>query len=360
MSPDRHTFLNSTTCRLVQKRRPRDCGTASPKWPSTGKPPTIPGCTARLRGSFNALAFGRASGYAARVKFQKIAILGVGLLGGSIGLAVKKHGLADEVAGFVRRPASLADCERAGALDYSTTDLLAAVSRADLVILCTPLAQMAAITTQFLPALKPGAVVTDVGSVKASVVRGLAARVARAGGHFVGSHPMAGAEKTGVLAARADLLVNAVCVVTPTKRSHAPAVRVLENFWRALGMRTLLLRPAEHDVLVSRTSHLPHVVAAALASRVLTPQRPAAQAALCASGFRDTTRVASGSPEMWRDIALANHKNLARAVKAFIGDLEQFQAALTRGDEVAVTRFFETAKQRRDAWCAGGGTLSPE
>jgi len=112
--------------------------------------------------------------------------------------------------------------------------------------------------------------------------------------------------------------------------------------------------------LVSRTSHLPHVVAAALASRVLTPQRPAAQAALCASGFRDTTRVASGSPEMWRDIALANHKNLARAVKAFIGDLEQFQAALTRGDEVAVTRFFETAKQRRDAWCAGGGTLSPE
>jgi len=289
-----------------------------------------------------------AFGYPPPVKFRKIAIIGVGLLGGSIGLAVKKRRLAGETAGFVRRAATIAECEQAGALDYATTDLLAAVSRADLVILCTPLAQMPGITAQLLPALKSGAVVTDVGSVKAGVVRELEAIVAKAGAHFVGSHPMAGAEKTGVLAARADLFVNAVCVITPTKKSHGPAVEILKDFWKILGARTLQLTPAEHDRLVSRTSHLPHVVAAALASQVLHPQAPKAQAALCATGFKDTTRIASGSPEMWRDIALANRENLSQAVRAFIADLEKFGRALDGADEKGVARFFETAKQRRD------------
>jgi prephenate dehydrogenase len=294
------------------------------------------------------------------VKFRKIAIIGVGLLGGSIGLAVKKRRLAKEIAGFVRRSASLADCEKAGALDYATTDLLAAVSEADLIILCTPLAQMAAITTQLLPALKPGAIVTDVGSVKASVAKDLEKLVAKAGGHFVGSHPMAGAEKTGVLAARADLFANAVCVVTPTKKSAAPAVKALADFWKSLGAKVLLLSPAEHDLLVSRSSHLPHVMAATLASLVLNPKMPKAQAALCATGFRDTTRIASGSPEMWRDIALANRKNLSQAIAAIIADLTQFQKSLNQGDEQGIARFFTTAKQRRDDWCACGQIHSPE
>lgn len=294
------------------------------------------------------------------MKFRKIAILGVGLLGGSIGLAVKKGRLAGEIAGFVRRTATIAECEQAGALDYATTDLLATVSNADLVILCTPLAQMPAVTAQLLPALKPGAIVTDVGSVKAGVARDLETMVAKAGGHFVGSHPMAGAEKTGVLAARADLFVNAVCVITPTKKSHAPSVSAVEGFWKSLGARTLRLAPGEHDLLASRTSHLPHVVAAALASQVLHPKMPKAQATLCATGFKDTTRIASGSPEMWRDIALANRKNLARAVRTFIADLEKFEQSLARADEKGVTRFFATAKQRRDAWCACGAGHSPE
>jgi prephenate dehydrogenase len=203
-------------------------------------------------------------------------------------------------------------------------------------------------------------VVTDVGSVKAGVVRELERLVARAGGHFVGSHPMAGAEKTGVLAARADLFVNAACVITPTKKSPAAAVRAVEAFWQALGARTRRLTPGTHDVLVSRTSHLPHVVAAALASRVLQPHAAGAQSALCATGFRDTTRIAAGSPEMWRDIALANRQNLARTLRGFIGDLEKFQQALAGADAAAVARFFETAKQRRDDWGAGGATHSPE
>jgi len=292
------------------------------------------------------------------VQFQKITIVGVGLLGGSIGLAVRRGKLAGEIAGYVRRAASLKDCEKAGAVDYATTDLLAAVSNADLIILCTPLAQMRALAEQMLPALKRGAIVTDVGSVKADVVRELESVIARAGAHFVGSHPMAGGEKMGVLAARADLFANAVCIVTPTKKSNAAAARKLEQFWKALGARTLRLAAGEHDLLVSRASHLPHVVAATLAGLVLDPKQSKTQAGLCATGFRDTTRIASGSPEMWRDIALANRKHISSALDAFMAELKQFQSALKRGDDRAVEKIFVTAKQRRDRWCTG--STSPE
>ena len=277
------------------------------------------------------------------MQFQKITIIGVGLLGGSIGLAVKRGKLAREVAGFVRRAASLKDCERAGAVDYATTDLLAAVSKADLVILCTPLAQMRSLAQQILPALKRGAIVTDVGSVKADVVRELESIIAKSGAHFVGSHPMAGGEKMGVLAARADLFGNVICIVTPTKKSNPAAVRQVE-----------------HDLLVSRSSHLPHIVAATLANLVLDPANSKTQSALCATGFHDTTRIASGSPEMWRDIALANRKNISRSVDAFVAELKKFQNALKSGHAKAVEKIFATAKQRRDNWCAKSTSTSSE
>ncbi len=290
--------------------------------------------------------------------FQKITIIGVGLLGGSIGLAVRRRRLAREVAGFVRRPASVKDCEKAGAVDYATTDLLAAVSNANLVILCTPLAQMRALTERLLPALKRGAIVTDVGSVKTGVVREVCGLVRTAGAHFIGSHPMAGGEEMGVLAAKAELFEKAICVVTPTGNSNPGALRKVEQFWKSLGGRTLRLTPQLHDHLVSRSSHLPHIAAAALAVQVLDPKSPRQQAALCANGFRDTTRVASGSPEMWRDIALANRKNLARAVDAFISELQRFQCALKKSDAKAISKYLETAKARRDQWCAA--STSPE
>jgi prephenate dehydrogenase len=294
------------------------------------------------------------------VQFRKITIIGVGLLGGSIGLAARKRRVAKEIAGYARREKTIAECEKIGALDYATTDLLAAVSGADLVILCTPLAQMRALTEQFLPALKRGAIVTDVGSVKADVMREICGLVRKAGGHFVGSHPMAGGEKMGVLAARADLYGNAVCVVTPTKNSNAVAIRKVEQFWKSLGSRVVRMDAAKHDALVSRTSHLPHVAAAALASLVLDPKQPSSKSDLCATGFRDTTRIASGSPEMWRDIVLANRKNVSQSVDAFVGELKKFQAALKKGDAKAVEKFFATAKERRDNWCACCASPSPE
>jgi len=274
------------------------------------------------------------------------------LLGGSLGLALRRRKLAKEIAGYVRREATSKECERVGAADYATTDLLAAVSGADLIVLCTPLAQMKSLVLQMLPALKRGAIVTDVGSVKDSVVKDVETLIHKAGAHFVGSHPMAGGEKQGVLAARADLFECAVCVVTPTRKTHPTALRKVETLWKDVGARLLRTTPDVHDALVSRSSHLPHLLAATLANLVLDPKQPKAQAQLCATGFRDTTRIASGSPEMWRDIALTNRKHIGRALAGFINELNKFQSALKRGDSQAIAKFFETAKQRRDNWCA--------
>jgi prephenate dehydrogenase len=294
------------------------------------------------------------------VQFRKITIVGVGLLGGSVALAVRQRGLASEIAGYVRREKSIAECEKFGATDYATTDLLAAVSNADLVILGTPLAQMPTLAEQLLPALKRGAIVTDVGSVKGGVVRQLESLIKKSGACFIGSHPMAGGEKTGLAAARANLFEKTVCVLTPTKKSPPAAVRQLTLFWKKLGARVMRMDAGQHDLLVGRSSHLPHIVAAALAGLVLDPKQPKEQAALCATGFRDTTRIASGSPEMWRDIALANQKNLVRSLELFAANLKKFQLRLEAGDAAAVEKFFVTAKARRDRWCGDGNPTASE
>ncbi|MDB6029593.1 MAG: Prephenate dehydrogenase [Verrucomicrobiales bacterium] len=282
--------------------------------------------------------------------FQKITLVGVGLLGGSLGLAVKQRKLAASISGYVRRTASIAECEKFAVVDSATRDIKAAVADADLIVLCTPLSRMGELAEDMLPALKPGAIVTDVGSVKTTVVAELEPLITGAGAHFIGSHPMCGGEKMGVSAARADLFQNSVCVVTPGSKVNPKALASIETFWRALEMRVLTMSPENHDELVSRSSHLPHVVAAELANYVLSPVHPKEQAALCANGFRDTTRIASGSPEMWRDIALANRKNLARVLGVFIEDLQEFRHALDSGNVGAIEEFFQKAKERRDDW----------
>ena len=282
--------------------------------------------------------------------WNKITIVGVGLLGGSLGLAVRQRRFARQVAGYVRREVSIKECADAGVVDFATTDLLAAVWDADLVILCTPLGQMRSLVKQLLPALKRGAIVTDVGSVKSSVVNEVEFLIQEAGAHFIGSHPMAGGEQTGVSAARADLFESAMCVVTPTQRSHRAGLRKLGQFWKSVGGRVLSLSPEMHDALVSRSSHLPHLLAATLAASVLDPKHPKPQAALCATGFRDTTRVASGSPEMWRDIALANRTQLRVALDEFVRELQGVQKILRRGKAAEVEGLFLKAKARRDDW----------
>lgn len=282
--------------------------------------------------------------------WEKIALIGVGLLGGSLGLAARHRSLAGRVEGYVRRPQSIGECEKAGAVDKADTSLERVVSGADLIVFCTPIAQMAGLAEQALPALRHGCLVTDVGSVKAGVVADLEPLFARAGAHFIGSHPMAGAEKIGVAAARSNLFQGAICAVTPTAATSPKLLDRLEELWTAVGAVPLRVSPELHDDLVSRSSHLPHVVAAELANYILSPVHPREQGMLCANGFRDTTRIASGSPEMWRDICLANRRNLARVLGVFIEDLQEFQLALEQQDVKAVQEFFEQAKARRDAW----------
>jgi prephenate dehydrogenase len=290
--------------------------------------------------------------------WQQITLVGVGLLGGSIGMAARQRRLASRVVGYVRRPASVQECEAAGACDKAELDIEAAVRGADLIVFCTPLAQMRELAERMRPAVKRDAVVTDVGSVKGSVVAELEPVFAELGAQFIGSHPMAGAEKTGVGAASADLFQKAVCVVTPTPNSNADAVQRVEEFWHNIGGLPIRMTPEMHDDLVSRSSHLPHVVASELANYVLSPVHPKEQSLLCANGFRDTTRIAAGSPEMWRDICLSNRVNLARVLGVFIEDLQEFRIALDHGDTKAIEEFFTKAKERRDRWTGGAGSSS--
>jgi prephenate dehydrogenase len=282
--------------------------------------------------------------------WQKVALIGVGLLGGSLGMALRDRSLAKQVHGYVRNPAHIPKCVRAKAVDEASTDLRSCVTGADLVVLCTPLAQMRSLSADFLDFVSPGCLVTDVGSVKGEVVRDLEPLFASKSAFFVGSHPMAGSEKAGVEAARPDLFEKAVCVVTPSLRTSTAMVEKTEELWRAVGARILRLSPEVHDELVARSSHLPHVLAANLARYVLGPERPPAQAAVCATGFRDTTRIASGSPEMWRDIVIMNKAPLKEAIREMTTYLKDFEALLDQGDPHALQDFYANAKRLRDAW----------
>ncbi|MGD0814410.1 MAG: prephenate dehydrogenase/arogenate dehydrogenase family protein [Verrucomicrobiota bacterium] len=295
-----------------------------------------------------------------KMRWNKICVIGMGLMGGSLALAIRQKQLAFKVHAFVRRDSSIVEGRKLAVADVITQDLKDAVLGADLIVLCTPLSQMKALAGQMQPHLKPGAVVTDVGSAKSLIVQELEPVVEAAKAHFVGSHPMAGSEKNGLAAARADLFRNAICLVTPGAHASVEAICAVQNFWKAVGGWPIRMSPELHDDLVSRSSHLPHVVAAELANYVLSPAHPKEQALVCANGFRDTTRVASGSPEMWRDIVLANRKNLGRVLGVFIEDLQEFQLALEREDVKTIEEFFAKAKQRRDQWRAHGPSTSPE
>lgn len=290
--------------------------------------------------------------------FQKLTLIGVGLLGGSLGLAVKQRRLVATVHGYVRREASVAECRRVGAVDEATLDLEEAVRGAEVLVFCTPIGQMRPLAERLRGRVSPGTLVTDVGSVKETVVSELEPLFGECGADFVGSHPMAGSEKVGVAHATPDLYHRAMCVLTPTPRTAPEALARVRELWTGVGARTLELSPGRHDDLVSRCSHLPHVLAVSLANCVLDPAHPPEQALLCANGFRDTTRIASGSPEMWRDIAVANRQHLARAVAVFGEELSRFRHALEQGDEAALNQFLVRAKRARDAWVAQ--SLAPE
>lgn len=283
-------------------------------------------------------------------QWNKIAIIGIGLLGGSLGLAIRKRHLARTVFGYVRRTEVIEKCQSLGIVERASCDLEEVVSDADLIILCTPILQMKSLVEKMLPFVKAGTIITDVGSAKAKVVSELENMVNEAGACFIGSHPMAGSEKTGFEYSTNDLFKDAVCVVTPTNRVPQNVLEKIKNFWKAVGARVIELSPELHDELVSRASHLPHLIASQLVLYVLNSDYPKEQSVLCATGFRDTTRVASGSPEMWKDISIVNREQIIKTLEEFIEALRNLKKTLHDGEEEKIMEFFKTAKMLRDKW----------
>lgn len=274
---------------------------------------------------------------------DKLTIVGAGLIGGSIGLAARRRGLAREIVGIGGDPKSLEVAISRGAIHSGTTDLGQGVQGADFVVFCTPVDRIAAQVRQAAPHCSAGAILTDAGSTKAAIVYELREGLP-AGVSFVGSHPLAGSEKRGPEHAHADLFHNRICIVTPDLLTEPAAVERVTAFWKALGADVRLLEPGEHDQILARTSHLPHLVASALAAML-----PPEFLAYTASGFRDTTRIAASDPALWTSIFLQNAGQLMEALTSFEVQLKAYRQAIEAGDAEKIAELFTQGKQVRDA-----------
>lgn len=280
---------------------------------------------------------------------RSVAIVGIGLIGGSIGLGLLRNKLADEVVGIGRRQANLDEAKRLGAVTRATLNLVEGVAGADLIVVCTPVNEIAPLVRQTAAACPAGAIITDVGSTKAQVVsrvRQAASEESKwqSGVQFLGSHPLAGNEKKGASYAEADLLAGRVVVVTPTSDNTPEAVETLTSFWSSLKARVIRMSAEEHDRAVASTSHLPHMLAAALASA--TPRQ---FAELTATGWLDTTRIAAGDPNLWQQILLTNRDHVLAALDRFAETLADYRAALVAGKPADLEELLTKAKQTRDA-----------
>jgi cyclohexadieny/prephenate dehydrogenase len=271
-----------------------------------------------------------------------LTIVGVGLIGGSIGLAAKRRGVAARVHGLGRRRATLEQAKAAGAIDEVHLDAAAALKDADLVVLCTPVDQIAEQALRFAPLCKPGTLFTDAGSTKGHIIDLIEGRLPD-GIDFVGSHPLAGSEKKGPAFADAELFQDRWTVVTPTPHTNPAALAAIVEFWAALGAKVRSMPPHEHDQALAVTSHLPHLLAAALAGIL-----PESLHSLTATGFRDTTRIAAGDPELWTAIFMHNREALLHAYDLVHGRMKEFRRALEEKDEDALDRLLLQAKTVRD------------
>jgi prephenate dehydrogenase len=279
------------------------------------------------------------------MNFGTVAILGPGLIGGSLALALAERGLARRLMIYARSPRAMDEIRLAGVDAELTQNPSEAVRDADVVVLCVPIEAMAGLVHEFRDALKPGALVTDVGSVKGSVDRDLAPLLEDRA-LWIGSHPMAGSERGGFAAAKADLFEGAMVILTPTKQTSRDARHRAEKFWTALGAQLTELSPTEHDKMVAAVSHIPHLLASVLVNHAVEH----GDLDLAAGGFRDTTRVASGSAELWTEILLANRDAVASQLNDLIRALQTLQAALRNGnDPDAKSELLAALKAAQDA-----------
>jgi cyclohexadieny/prephenate dehydrogenase len=278
------------------------------------------------------------------VLLDQVTIIGVGLIGGSVGLAVKRAGVAKTIVGVGRDDRTLARAQAMGAIDRFTTNLADGVEQTDLVIACTPVDRLAADIIATAHAAPNHAVITDVGSTKQGILQALRCQMPAGRAMFVGSHPLAGSEKKGASNSRAEMFDDRLVIVTPATETDLEAVALVELFWQKLGARVIRMDAVEHDRALAFTSHMPHAVASGVAGVT-----PLAWLGLTAGGFRDTTRIAAGDPDLWAAIFQANRDAVLVATDEFLLRMQRFRTALEADDIDALSNWLTEAKQVRDA-----------
>jgi prephenate dehydrogenase len=278
---------------------------------------------------------------------DQLAIVGLGLLGGSVAKAARARRLARTIVAVGREPSRLEAARRDGAVDRVTTDLGAGVREADFVLLAAPVVAIERLLPQVCDHARSEATLTDVGSAKAAIVRAAERVWSGRPLAFVGSHPMAGSEQSGYAVARADLFEGATVVVTPTERTEAHAIKRVTGLWEALGARVTALDPEVHDRTVAAISHLPHLAAYALVDSVTRLDGHALD--LAARGFKDTTRIAAADPRVWREVFQANRDALGEALRAFRAALAELEELVARGDSEALERKLAQIKSVRES-----------
>jgi prephenate dehydrogenase len=283
---------------------------------------------------------------------QRVALIGLGLMGASLGLGLKRGGFGGQVVAYARRPETRQAALQQGVVDAVFEDPAGAAAEADLLIFCTPIRTIPELVEAVKPALKPGALLTDVGSTKSWLADAVEAVLEDVPATFVGSHPVAGSEQQGLEAARPDLYEGALVVVTPGAVGAPESVEAVAAFWRQLGSHVTVLPAAEHDRLMARTSHLPHLTASLLAVTVGRDDAEAETGPYCGTGFRDTSRVAAGSPEVWHDIVSTNAPAIEAELKAYQAQLAALLAQLAAGDFEAIKGLLAAGCERRQALLA--------
>jgi cyclohexadieny/prephenate dehydrogenase len=294
--------------------------------------------------------------------FDKIALIGIGLIGGSIALEARKRGLARSIVAATRSPETAATANKLRLADHCGTDLAAACEGADLVIVCTPVGACGAVAKAIGPRLKKGCIVSDVGSVKQAVIDGMRPHLP-AGVHFVPAHPVAGTEHSGPEAALLDLFQGRYCILTPLPDSDPKAVDRLEAFWKALGSEVNRLEPAHHDRILAITSHLPHLIAYSIVGTAddLAAVTRSEVLQYSAGGFRDFTRIAASDPTMWRDIFLANKTGVLEMLSRFNEDVGKLARAIEAGDgDTLFGLFARTRAIRRGIIDIGQDSAAPD
>ena len=280
---------------------------------------------------------------------DKLAIIGVGLIGSSLSLALKEAGAVRQVIGFGRNRQNLARGVELGVLDDFTESIEACVSDADVIVVAVPLGAMRAVFAELKQAIKKGAIITDVGSTKGSVVTAARDELGAAFSRFVPGHPIAGTEKSGVEAGFATLYQNRRVIITPLEQTDQDAISIIDEMWRHCGAIIEYLGVEHHDKVLAATSHLPHMLAFALVHYLSNLNDHDEIFRYAAGGFRDFTRIASGDPVMWRDVCLANGDTVVDLIEQYQQELDRVKSAISAGDADKLLKLFGRAKSERDS-----------